>query len=130
MNITRFADAPDYEAPGHVDMRCQRLQGREAGPAVQLWLGVSTIAPGGHTTLDPSPMEKHYVVLEGELTLVSELDGVTTRAVLRPLDSVRYAPGEKRQLVNHSDDQSRVLLAMPLHAPTAVPMASTQENAR
>ena len=75
-------------------------------------------------------LEKHYVVLEGELTLVSELDGVATRAVLHALDSVRYAPGEKRQLVNHSNDQARVLLAMPLHASTAVPMASTQENTR
>ncbi|HSI56112.1 MAG TPA: cupin domain-containing protein, partial [Ideonella sp.] len=67
MNVTRFDAAPEYAAPNHFDMRCVRLQGREAGPAEQLWLGVSTLAPGGHTTLDASPIEKHYVVLEGEL---------------------------------------------------------------
>ena len=119
MHITRFADAPEYQAPNHFDMRCVYLQGRTAGPSVQLWMGVSTIAPGGHTGLDPSPMEKHYVVLEGELTLVGELGGSTEEAVLRQHDSARFAPGEKRQLRNHTDREAKVLLAMPLAPPTA-----------
>ena len=67
VNVTRLADAPAYEAPGHFDMRMLRLQGREAGPAESLWLGLSWLLPGGHTTLDASPVEKHYVVVEGEL---------------------------------------------------------------
>ena len=46
MNVTRLHAAPEYLAPNHFDMRCLRLQGREAGPAEQLWLGVSIIAPG------------------------------------------------------------------------------------
>src|SRR5687768_4249851 len=101
MNVMRFADAPEYTAPNHFDMTCLRLQGREAGPAEQLWLGLSVIAPGGRTALDPSPMEKHYVVLEGDLTLIGELGGVQQQALLKPLDSCRFAPGEKRQLINH-----------------------------
>lgn len=117
MHVTRIAEAPEYQAPNHFDMTCLRLQGREAGPAEQLWLGLSIIQPGGRTGLDPSPMEKHYVVLEGELTLVSELSGVQSEAVLRVQDSVRFAPGEKRQLVNHSDRAARVLLAMPFEPP-------------
>jgi uncharacterized cupin superfamily protein len=117
MNVTRFEQAPDYTAPHHVEMRCQRLQGREAGPAEQLWLGVSTLAPGGHTSLDGSPIEKHYVVLEGELTLIGELNGVQQEAVLGRFDSCRFAPGEKRQLVNRSDSVARVLLAMPFEPP-------------
>jgi len=118
MNVTRFADAPDYVAPNHVDMRCQRLQGREAGPAEQLWLGVSTIEPGGHTGLDGSPIEKHYVVLEGTLVLIGELaDGTRQDAVLERFDSCRFAPGEKRQLVNRSGAVARVLLAMPFEPP-------------
>ena len=121
MNLTRFADAPVYEAPNHFDMTCVRLQGREAGPAEQLWLGVSTIAPGGRTGLDPSPMEKHYVVLEGELVVVGEQGGVRQEAVLGRFDSCRFAPGEKRQLVNRSPQTARVLLAMPLHPPCAEP---------
>jgi hypothetical protein len=120
MHITRIDDAPEYQAPNHFDMTCLRLQGREAGPAIQLWLGMSIIAPGGHTGLDPSPIEKHYVVIEGELTLVGELPGrPQQRTVLRPLDSCRYAPGEKRQLVNHTDRVAKVLLAMPFDPPPA-----------
>ncbi len=42
MHIVRFDAAPAYEAPGHDLMRMVRLQGREAGPADSLWLGVST----------------------------------------------------------------------------------------
>ena len=117
MNVTRFDAAPEYAAPNHFDMRCVRLQGREAGPAEQLWLGVSTLAPGGHTTLDASPIEKHYVVLEGELTLVGERDGVRSEQRLGRHDSCRFAPGEARQLINHSELPAMVLLAMPLAPP-------------
>ena len=119
MHVTRIEDAPPYEAPNHFGMTCLRLQGREAGPAQQLWLGLSIIEPGGRTGLDPSPMEKHYVVLEGELTLVGEVSGVQTTAVLRAHDSARFAPGEKRQLVNHSGQVARVLLAMPFDPPAS-----------
>jgi len=123
MHVTRFYAAPEYSAPNHFDMRCLRLQGREAGPAEQLWLGVSIIAPGGHTTLDASPMEKHYVVLDGELTLVCEADGCRQLAQLGPYDSCRFAPGEKRQLINESQREVCVLLAMPFAppAPTSNP---------
>jgi quercetin dioxygenase-like cupin family protein len=113
MNVTRFDQAPTYVAPNHFDMRCLRLQGHEAGPSQALWMGVSQIAPGGHTSLDGSPVEKHYVVLEGEVTLVSELAGVQTEAVLRQHDSACFAPGEKRQLVNRTSAPASILLAMP-----------------
>jgi hypothetical protein len=120
MHVTRISDAPEYQAPNHFDMTCLRLQGREAGPAEQLWLGLSIIEPGGHTGLDPSPIEKHYVVVEGELTLTGELPGRPTQsAVLRRLDSCRFAPGEKRQLVNHTNRVAKVLLAMPFEPPSA-----------
>ena len=116
MNITRFDQAPTYLAPNHFDMKCLRLQGHEAGPSQTLWMGLSQIAPGGHTSLDASPLEKHYVVLEGELTLVSEREGVKTEAVLLRLDSACFAPGEKRQLVNRSQHPASILLAMPYPA--------------
>lgn len=119
MNITPFDKAPQYQAPNHFDMHCLRLQGHEAGLSQALWLGVSQILPGGHTSLDGSPMEKHYVVLEGEVTLVSELAGVRTEAVLCRHDSACFAPGEKRQLVNRSNRPAMVLLAMPYPASPA-----------
>jgi uncharacterized cupin superfamily protein len=111
MNVTRLEKAPAYtpQAP-HIDMRCLRLQGHEAGPSDKLWLGLSHLLPGGHTSLDGSAVEKHYVVLEGEVTVVTE-DG---EATLKAWDSCRLAPGEKRRLENRTNRSASILLAMPL----------------
>ena len=115
MNVVRFDDAPPYEAPGHTDMRMVRLQGREAGHSDTLWLGVSTLAPGGGTTLDASPFEKMYVVLDGAVTISNGEE----EAVLQPRDSCRIAPNESRALKNDTDRTATILLAMPLSpAPT------------
>ena len=119
MHVTRLDDAPPYEAPNHVDMRCLRLQGKEAGPSAQMWMGMSQILPGGHTDLAGSAMEKLYLVLEGQLHLRSELDGVRTEQVLNAYDSCRFAPGEKRQLENRTNRPVLVVLVMPLAAPAA-----------
>jgi quercetin dioxygenase-like cupin family protein len=113
MHVTLLKDAKPYEAPGHHDMRMLRLQGRDAGPADTLWLGMSQILPGGGTTSESSPQEKMYVVMEGELTVVA--DG--GEAVLGPWDSCRIAPHEKRSLQNRTNRPVVVLLAMPLPPP-------------
>jgi quercetin dioxygenase-like cupin family protein len=109
MNVTRFANAPAYVAANHIDMHCLRLQGHEAGPSESLWLGVSHLLPGGHTGLDGSPVEKHYVVLDGAVTVVTE----TGEETLGPWDSCRLAPGEKRRLENRTSRPATILLAMP-----------------
>ena len=118
MHVTRIDQAPSYEAPNHFDMRCLRLQGKEAGPSTQMWLGMSQILPGGHTTLDGSPVEKLYLVLEGRLTVVTELDGQQDEQQLGPWDSCRLAPGEKRQLLNRSNRPVVVALVMANAAPS------------
>ena len=110
MNIVRFDEAPPYEAPGHLEMRMVRLQGREAGPSDTLWLGISTLAPGGGTTLDASPIEKMYVVLDGAVTISNGAEAT----VLHPRDSCRIAPNEKRAFKNETDRPAVILLAMPL----------------
>lgn len=115
MNIVRFDAAPEYQAPGHDRMRMVRLQGREAGPAETLWLGVSTIEPGGGTTLDASGLEKMYVVLDGEVTISNGHE----QAVLRPWDSCRIAPNEGRALKNDTNRPATILLAMPLQTAPA-----------
>jgi len=121
MNVTRLDAAPAYEAPNHFDMRCLRLQGKEAGPSAQMWMGMSQILPGGHTTLDDSAMEKLYLVLEGQLTLVGEVDGQPRQEeVLERYDSARFAPGEKRQLINRTNRPVLVALVMA-NAPPAAP---------
>lgn len=110
MNVTRFDEAPEYLPAHHYQMRCVRLQGHEAGPAETVWMGVSTIEPGGHTSLAASPLEKHYVVLQGEVVIRTE-DHETT---LYRYDSCRLAPGEARALRNDSTEPAMILLAMPL----------------
>jgi len=117
MHVTRLADAPAYEAPNHFDMRCLRLQGKEAGPSTQMWMGMSQILPGGQTGLDGSPMEKLYVVLEGHVHVIGELDGQRSEQELGPWDSCRFAPGEKRQLMNRSNKPAVIVLVMPNSAP-------------
>jgi len=110
MNVVRLDAAPPYEAPGHNHMRMLRPQGREAGASDVLWLGLSHILPGGGTTLDASPLEKMYVVLDGEVTISNGTEEVT----LRPWDSCRIAPNEPRALSNRTNKPASVLLAMPL----------------
>ena len=110
MNVVRLDAAPAYEAPGHNLMRMLRLQGRDAGASDVLWLGLSHILPGGGTTLDASPIEKMYVVLDGEVTISNGAEEVT----LRPWDSCRIAPDEPRALSNRTNRPATILLAMPL----------------
>jgi len=114
MNVTRFAKAPPYFPPNHEGMRCVRLQGHEAGPAETVWLGMSTIEPGGHTDLRASEVEKHYLVVQGELVVVAQMPhGPPEEQVLHAYDSVRLAPDEARQLINRSSAPAMVLLVMP-----------------
>lgn len=110
MNVTPIEAAPQYHPSGHFDMRCLRLQGMEAGPSETLWMGMSEIAPGGHTSLSASPYEKLYLVVEGEVVISTEDE----EAVLGKLDSCRIAPGEARLLENRGKLPARIVLCMPL----------------
>jgi quercetin dioxygenase-like cupin family protein len=112
MHVTRFDEAPEYTAAGHFDMRCLRLQGHEAGPVDDIWLGASIIEPGGHIAPSASPLEKHYVVLSGMLTIATD----NQVATLKAFDSCRLAPGERRSIRNESEERATVLLAMPWRA--------------
>ena len=112
MHVVRLTEAPNYAAPGHHDMAMVRLQGREAGPSSDLWIGISVIAPGGGTTLSTSPQEKMYVVLDGTLTISNR----ESEVLLQRWDSCRVAPDENRRLTNQTNSPVTVLLAMPLSA--------------
>lgn len=109
MNLTRYASAPAYHPANHEGMHCLRLQGHEAGPSDTIWLGLSHLLPGGGTTLDGSTVEKLYVVLEGEVTIITD----SGEHVLRKYDSGRLASGEKRALKNNTNQPASILLAMP-----------------
>lgn len=119
MHVTRLAQAVPYEAKDHTGMRCTRVQGKEAGPSQQMWMGLLHMEPGGTTGLAGSAIEKLYLVLQGEVAMICEADGQREEAVLRTWDSCRYAPGEARQLINRSQEPAVVAIVMANEAPSA-----------
>jgi mannose-6-phosphate isomerase-like protein (cupin superfamily) len=72
-------------------------------------VGLSYFLPGGGAESSATPIEKVYVVVEGELTFVTD-DG---EQVLGPLDSCRLAPGERRSVENRSNRVATMLVLMP-----------------
>lgn len=109
MEVVRLQDARPYEAPNHFDVRSLRLQGFDASDAQGFWVGLSHYLPGGAAERDATPIEKVYVVLDGELTVVTD-DGETT---LAPLDSCRLAPNEARSVENRTNRPASMLVVMP-----------------
>lgn len=110
MEITRFDEARRYDAPKHFDMRGLRLQGFEASASQFAWVGLSHFLPGGGAEMDTSPLEKIYVVVDGEVTI--ELgDGETQ--VLARLDSCYIPGGEARSIRNDGNHMATMLVMMP-----------------
>lgn len=109
MRVNRIAEVKPYTAPKHFDMRGLRLQGFEASPAAGFWVGLSHFLPGGGAESDATPLEKVYVVVEGEVTVATD-EGET---VLHRLDSCWLAPGERRSIVNRTNLPASMLVIMP-----------------
>jgi len=110
MQVTRYNEARPYQAPEHYDMLCLRLQGKEATATDTIWIGLSHLLPGGHTSLKEAAVEKIYIVVAGEVTVETNNATVT----LGVLDSCRLAPDEARALVNRTNAPASILLAMPI----------------
>lgn len=109
MHVTRLEAAEPYEAANHFDMRGLRLQGFEASPAKDFWVGLSHFLPGGGAGPDATPLEKVYVVVDGEVTVTTD-DGEQT---LRALDSCHLAPSERRGIENRTNQPASMLVIMP-----------------
>ena len=56
-----------------------------------------------------TPIEKVYVVTEGEVTIVTD-DG---EATLGPYDSIYLAPGEGRSIENRTNRPASMITIMP-----------------
>lgn len=109
MLVKRYADAKPYEAANHRGVTGLRLQGFEAGGPANQWVGLSLFLPGGGAGPDGTPIEKIYLVLEGEMTVI--VDGKET--VLKKLDSCTIAPNEMREIVNRSNAVCSMLVVVP-----------------
>jgi quercetin dioxygenase-like cupin family protein len=109
MHVTRISDAKPYEAPKHHGGHMLRLQGHDASDAKNYWVGLSHFLPGGGADHDATPLEKVYVVLDGEVTVKTDDDEVT----LKPLDSCYLAPNEARSVENRTNRPASMLVVMP-----------------
>jgi hypothetical protein len=105
MHLKRFAEAKPYDAPNHRGVVGLRLQGFEPDGPTNQWIGLSQFLPGGGA----GPVEKVYVVLEGEMTVI--IDGHET--VLGRYDSCTIAPGEMREIINRSNHVCTMLVVIP-----------------
>lgn len=109
MHVNRIADVKPYDAAKHFNMVGLRLQGFEASPAKNFWVGLSHFLPGGGAEASSSPLERVYVVTAGEVTIVTDTGEVTLKA----MDSIHLAPGEKRAIINRGNDIASMLVIMP-----------------
>ena len=109
MKINRLVDLEEYEAKGHFDMKGFRMQGFDASDTENFWVGLSYFLPGGGTTHSATPIEKVYVGIEGELTVITD-DGEDN---LRPMDSCYLTPNEGRSIINRTNKIATILVIMP-----------------
>lgn len=109
MQVTRLADASSYEAPGHFGCTALRLQGADASDAKAFTVGLSHFLPAGGCHHDATPIEKVYVVIDGEVTIVTD-DG---EAALGPYDSILLAPDEARAIENRTNRPASMITVMP-----------------
>ena len=65
--------------------------------------------------MDATPVEKVYLVLEGQMTV--KVGGA--EVVLGPMESCRIAPEEGREIVNRSNPVCKMVVVMPYPAKAA-----------
>ena len=105
-----FAAAPFYSLPDHEEVVARRLQGAEASTADFAVVGHSTFAAGAEVPMGAGSTPKIYVVVEGELIVVSA-DG--DRHVLGVGDSIFIAPDEPRAIRNEGGVPAAMIVITP-----------------
>lgn len=116
MEVTRYDEAPSYEAPGHFECYGLRLQGFEVSKTRTFWMSISHFLPTGGCEMAATPVEKVYFVLDGEVTIITD-DGET---VLKKYDSCYLAPNEARAIANRTNSPATMLVAIPYPEPRDV----------
>ncbi len=109
MRITRLAEATPFDPPGHHGVGPVRLQGGEETPTERVTVVLSHYLPGGEAEMAPQATETMYVVVAGELVMISE----GTEETLRVYDSVHFTPGTLRQVVNRTNVPASMLVIRP-----------------
>jgi mannose-6-phosphate isomerase-like protein (cupin superfamily) len=98
MRVTRIGDAEPFSPVGHAGVGPVRLQGGDSTPTSDFSVVLSNYLPGAEAELSPQVAETVYVVLTGELVMVSE--GV--EETLGAYDSVHFTLGTLRSVHNRT----------------------------
>lgn len=106
MRITRIADAEPFSPVGHEGVGPVRLQGGAATPTSQFTVALSHYLPGGAAQLAAQEAETVYVIVAGELVMVSE--GV--EETLGANDSVHFTIGTVRAVENRTNLPASMLV--------------------
>jgi mannose-6-phosphate isomerase-like protein (cupin superfamily) len=112
MTITRLADATPFDPPGHRGVGPIRLRGGETSPTEGIVVTLSHYLPGGQAEMAPQLVETVYVIVAGELVMIS--DGV--EETLRTYDSVHFTVGTLRQVENRSHLPASMIVIRPAGA--------------
>ena len=105
MKVMKIGDAKPYPANKHFNMVPLRLQGWDATDAKNFWVGLSHFLPGGGAEMDATPLEKVYVVVSGEVTVITK----GGEAKLGPMDSVYLEAGEEKSAKQRESIYSEAL---------------------
>ena len=108
MKVIRLADAQPYDAPGHHGVLPLRLQGGDASDVVNFGVALSHVLPGGSAEHSASPLERVYVVIAGEATVITDSQEVT----LGVGDSCHIPGGEARTLVNRANSVCTIVVVV------------------
>ena len=109
-NVVRFEDAHAYSAPLHdATVHSMFLQHKLTGSEAAFWTSVSYYLPGARAEMSASPLERIYVVLDGELTV----EFADETVILQPMDSVYIGPNETREARNDTNKVVTILVVMP-----------------
>jgi mannose-6-phosphate isomerase-like protein (cupin superfamily) len=108
MKKMAIEEAKAYTAPKHFDVRSLRLQGKDETGVQHFWVGLSHFLPAGGAEMDATPVEKVYVVTEGEITVRT----ADAEVVLRKNDSLYIGPNEAREVFNHTNMPCSMLVVI------------------
>ena len=112
MHVVRLADAEPFDPPGHHGVGPVRLHGSPGTTPTAPAVTLSHYLPGGQAEMAPQPADTVYVVISGELVMISE----GSEETLRPLDSVHFTAGTRRQVVNRTHLPASMLVIRPANA--------------
>ena len=112
--VKRLSDSQQYTAPGHTEtVHTMWLQHKSMGCEAPYWVGCSYYLPGAAAEMSASPLDKIYIILEGELVIELGNGEVIT---LGKGDSIWIGQDETRSVTNKSNAVATMLVVMPYPA--------------